>query len=140
MDAYLRRLLNPQPDAVRKGIGKCFPERLLRLYEDKSAIQAVGFQLDKPARTAGCRNAGQVYCFEPLDLESLNNLPYEEELGAGFCFATTGRGSWYWIAASTSAQKDSPVIFLDYDGGWLAWRNRRWFPRRVPQFARAPLK
>jgi len=59
----------------------------------------------------------QVYCFEPLDLESLNNLPYEEELGPGFCFATTGRGSWYWIAASGQRAKDSPVIFLDYDGG-----------------------
>ena len=49
-DAYLRRLLNPQPDAVERELGKCFPERLLRLYEDKSAIQAVGFQLDKPGK------------------------------------------------------------------------------------------
>ena len=54
---------------------------------------------------------------EPLDLESLNELPYEDELGPGFCFATTGRGSWYWIAASDQRAKDSPVIFLDYDGG-----------------------
>jgi len=44
-------------------------------------------------------------------------LPYEEELGPGFCFATTGRGSWYWIAASDERATDSPVIYLDYDGG-----------------------
>jgi hypothetical protein len=47
----------------------------------------------------------------------LNELPYEDELGPGFCFATTGRGSWYWIAASDERAKDSPVIFLDYNGG-----------------------
>src|SRR5258706_7855528 len=116
-DAYLRRFLNPQPDAAERELGKCFPKRLLRLYEDKSAIQAVGFQLDKPGKNRGLPKRGQVYCFEPLDLESLNNLPYEEELGPGFCFATTGRGSWYWIAASDERSKDSPVLFLDFDGG-----------------------
>jgi hypothetical protein len=109
-------LLHPQPDAVERELGKFMPERLLRLYEDKSAIQAVGFQLEKPGKNRWLPKHWQVYCFEPLDLESLNNLPYEEELGAGFCFATTGRGSWYWIAASDQRAKDSPVIFLDYDG------------------------
>src|SRR6266851_10287820 len=49
-DAYLRRLVNPQPEAVEKELGKLLPERLLRLYEDKSAIQSVGFQLEKPGR------------------------------------------------------------------------------------------
>jgi hypothetical protein len=116
-DTYLRRLLHPQPDAVERELGKFMPERLLRLYEDKSAIQAVGFQLEKPGKNRWLPKHWQVYCFEPLDLESLNNLPYEEELGPGFCFATTGRGSWYWIAASDQRAKDSPVIFLDYDSG-----------------------
>ena len=116
-DSYLRRLLHPQPDTVERELGKLLPERLLRLYEDKSAIQAAGFQLEKPGSKRWWPKCWQVYCFEPLDLESLNESPYEEELGPGFCFATTGRGSWYWIAASDQRAKDSPVIFLDYDGG-----------------------
>jgi hypothetical protein len=116
-DSYLRRLLDPQPEAVEKELGKLLPERLLRLYDDKSAIQAAGFQLEKPGSGRWWPKRWQVYCFEPLDLESLNESPYEEELGPGFCFATTGRGSWYWIAASDQRAKDSPVIFLDYDGG-----------------------
>jgi hypothetical protein len=116
-DSYLRRLLDPQPDGVEKELGKLLPERLLRLYEDKSAIQAAGFQLEKPGGARRWAKRWHVYCFEPLDLESLNESPYEEELGPGFCFATTGRGSWYWIAASDQRAKDSPVIFLDYDGG-----------------------
>jgi hypothetical protein len=114
--AYLRRLLNPQPEAVEQELGKLLPERLLQLYEDKSAIQAAGFQLGKPGGTRWRPKRWQVYCFEPLDLQALNDLPYEDELGPGFCFATTGRGSWYWIAASDERAKDSPVIFLDYDG------------------------
>jgi hypothetical protein len=116
-EAYLWRLLNPQPDAVEKELCKLLPERLLRLYGDKSAIQATGFQLEKPAKSRWRSKRWQVYSFEPLDLESLNNLPYEEDLGPGFCFATTGRGCWYWIAASEQRAKDSPVIYLDYDGG-----------------------
>src|SRR5712664_3324185 len=115
--AYLRRLLNPQPDAVERELGKLLPESLLQLYEDKSAIQSAGFQLEKPGKKRWRPERWPVYCFEPLDLESLNELPYEEELGPGFCFATTGRGSWYWIAASDQRAKDSPVIFLDYDSG-----------------------
>jgi hypothetical protein len=111
-DAYLRRLLNPQPDAVERELGKLLPERLLQLYEDKSAIQSVGFRLEKPDK-----KCWPVYCFEPLDTETLNGTPYEEETGLGFCFATTGHGSWYWIAASEQRVKDCPVIFLDYDGG-----------------------
>ncbi len=116
-DAYVRRLLNPQPEAVERELVKLLPERLLQLYQDKTAIQAVGFQIEKPGKKRWWPDRWQVYCFEPLDLESLNNLPYEENLGPGFCFATTGRGSWYWIAASDQRTKDSPVIFLDYDGG-----------------------
>jgi len=116
-EAYLRRLLDPQPKAVEKELGKLLPERLLRLYEDRSAIQAAGFQLERPGSKRWWPKRWSVYCFEPLDLESLNELPYEDELGPGFCFATTGRGSWYWIAASDHRATDSPVIFLDYDGG-----------------------
>jgi hypothetical protein len=115
--SYLSRLLNPQSDAVERELGKLLPERLLQLYGDKSAVQAVGFQLEKPGGKRWWAKRWQVYCFEPLDLEALNELPYEEELGPGYCFATTGRGSWYWIAASDQRAKDSPVIFLDYDGG-----------------------
>ena len=116
-ESYLRRLLNPQPDSVERELGKLLPERLLQLYQDKTAIQAAGFQLEKPGSTRWRPKHWQVYCFEPLDLESLNGLPYEEDLGPGFCFATTGRSSWYWIAASDQRVSDSPVIFLDYDGG-----------------------
>jgi hypothetical protein len=116
-DSYLRRLLHPQPDAVERELGKLLPERLLQLYQDQSAVQAAGFQLEKPGGKRWWPKRWQVYCFEPLDTESLDQLPYEEELGPGFCFATTGRGSWYWIAASDQRAKDSPVIFLDYDGG-----------------------
>jgi len=116
-DSYLRRLLHPQPDAVERELGKLLPERLLQLYEDKSAIQSAGFQLEKPGKKRWRPERWPVYCFEPLDIESLNELPYEEELGPGFCFAATGRGSWYWIAASDQRANDSPVIFLDYDSG-----------------------
>ena len=116
-EAYLRRLLNPQPEAVEKELGMFLPERLLQLYEDKSAIQSVGFQLEKPGKQRWRPKRWPVYCFEPLDVEALNELPYEEELGPGFCFANTGRGSWYWIAACDHRAKDSPVVFLDYDGG-----------------------
>src|SRR6202140_5211378 len=115
-EAYLRRLLNPQPDAVERELGKLLPERLLQLYQDNSAIQSAGFQLETPGKKRWWPERWPVYCFAPLDIESLNELPYEEELGPGFCFATTGRGSWYWIAASDQRAKDSPVIFLDYDG------------------------
>jgi len=116
-EAYLRRLLNPQPDAVERELGKLLPESLLQLYRDKSAIQSAGFQLEKPGKKRWRPERWPVYCFEPLDIEALNELPYEEELGPGFCFATTGRDSWYWISASDQRAKDSPVIFLDYDGG-----------------------
>jgi hypothetical protein len=114
--AYLDRLLNPQAAAVERELGKLLPERLLQLYEDKSAIQSHGFKLEKPGKKRWWPECWPVYCFEPLDTESLNELPYEEELGPGFCFATAGRGCWYWIAASGQRAKDSPVIFLDYDG------------------------
>ena len=93
------------------------PYRDGQLYEDKSAIQSVGFQLEKPGKQRSRTKRWPVYCFEPLDREALNDVPYKEELGPGFCFATTGRGSWYWIAASDQRAKDSSVIFLDYDGG-----------------------
>jgi hypothetical protein len=116
-EAYLHRLLNPQPNAVERELGKLLPERLLQLYEDSSAIQEAGFQLEKLGKRTWRSKPWQVYCFEPLDVESLNELPYEEDLGPGFCFATTGRGSWYWIAASDERAKDSPILFLDYEGG-----------------------
>src|SRR5260370_1501792 len=116
-DSYLRGVFDPQRDAVERELGKLLPERLLQLYQDQSAVQAAGFQLEKPGGKRWWPKRWQVYCFEPLDTESQDQLPYEEELGPGFCFATTGRGSWYWIAASDQRAKDSPVIFLDYDGG-----------------------
>lgn len=114
--SYLHRLLNPQVEAVERELGKLLPERLLQLYQDKTAIQSAGFQLEKPGEKRWWPKRWPVYCFEPLDTEALNELPYEEELGPGFCFATTGRGSWYWIAASDQRAIDSPVIFLDYNG------------------------
>ncbi|HKV62293.1 MAG TPA: SMI1/KNR4 family protein [Candidatus Acidoferrum sp.] len=115
-ESYRSRLLNPQPEAVERELGKLLPERLLQLYKDTSAIQEAGFQLEKAGKKGWWSKPWQVYCFEPLDVESLNESPYEEELGPGFCFATNGRGSWYWIAATDERAKDSPVIFLDYDG------------------------
>ena len=116
-EAYLQRLLNPQPDTIENELGKLLPARLLKLYEDKTAIQSTGFQIDSPGAKGLWPKRWPIYCFEPLDLESLNDSPYDEELGPGFCFATTGRGSWYWIAASDQREKDSPVVFLDGDGG-----------------------
>jgi hypothetical protein len=116
-DAYLSRLLNPQGDAVERDLGKFLPERLLQLYDDKLAIQSVGFQVEKPGQKRWRTKRWPVYCFEPLDTEALNELPHDEDLGPGFCFATTGRDSWYWIAASDQRAKDSPVRFLDYGGG-----------------------
>src|SRR5258707_13582449 len=115
-EVYLRRLLNPQPDAVERELGRRGGGGRGGGGRGKSAIQAVGFQLEKPGGTHWRPKRWQVYCFEPLDLESLNNLPYEEDLGPGFCFAATGRGSWYWIAASDERSKDSPVLFLDFAG------------------------
>src|ERR1700682_2426055 len=79
-EAYLRRLLNPQPDAVEHELGNLLPERLLQLYQDKSAIQAAGFQAEKPGRKRWWPKRWQVYCFEPLYLESLHGLPSGEEL------------------------------------------------------------
>src|SRR5712691_3321107 len=49
-EAYLQRLLNPQPEAVERELGKLLPERLLQLYEDQSAIQAAAFQLEGPVK------------------------------------------------------------------------------------------
>jgi hypothetical protein len=136
-EAYVGRLLNPQADAVERELGKMLPERLLQLYGDKTAIQSGGFKLENPSKKRWRPKRWPVYCFEPLDTEALTQLPYEDELGPGFCFATTGRGCWYWIAASGQRAKDSPVIFLDYDGRgshgdkvadsldeFLSWRRR----------------
>src|SRR5713226_5161422 len=61
--AYLHRLLNPQPDAVERELGKLLPERLLQLYEDKSAVQSAGFQLEKPGKKRWWPERWQVYCF-----------------------------------------------------------------------------
>jgi len=114
-EVYRNRLLNPQAAAVERELGKMLPERLLRLYADRSGIQSGGFEVESPNPRKGKR--WPLYCFEPLDVEALNDAPYEEELGPGFCFATTGRASWYWIAASDVRVEDSPVLFLDYDSG-----------------------
>jgi hypothetical protein len=115
-EAYLQRLLNPQAEAVERELGKLLPDRLLALYEDQTAIQSAGFEVNPPGHGALWPKRWPVYCFEPLDLESLNESPYDEELGPGFCFATTGRGSWYWIAASEERSKDSPIVFMDFAG------------------------
>lgn len=116
-EAYRGRLLNPQTTEVERELGKKLPERLLQLYEDKTTIQSGGFKAVKPGKTRWRSVRWPVYCFEPLDTENLGELPFEEELGPGFCFATTGRACWYWIAASDERAKDSPVIFLDYERG-----------------------
>ena len=116
-DAYRDRLLNPQTAEVERELGKKLPERLLQLYEDKATIQSGGFKAEKPGRTLWRVVRWPVYCFEPLDTEALGELPYEGELGPGFCFATTGRSCWYWIATSDERAKDAPVVFLDYEGG-----------------------
>jgi len=81
----------------------------------------------------------QVYCFEPLDLESLNNLPYEEELGAGFCFATTGRAPGIGLPLRP-ARKRFPVIFLDYDGGGSHGETVAGSLEEFLNLPRAPLK
>ena len=116
-ETYRGRLLNPQADAIERELGKKLPARLLRLYADRSAIQSGGFLVEKPGQNARKPKNWPVYCFEPLDMEGLEESPYEDELGPGFCFATTGSGCWYWIAAAEERAEDSPVLFLDYDGG-----------------------
>jgi hypothetical protein len=116
-EAYSARLQNPQSTNVERELGKLLPERLLKLYENKSAILSGGFLVEKPGKKRWRAERWPVYCFEPMDTDALNELPYEDELGPGFCFATTGRRCWYWIAASDQRTMDSPVIFLDYDGG-----------------------
>src|SRR5260370_26921085 len=35
-DAYLRRLLNPQPEAVERELGTLLPARLLQFYQNKT--------------------------------------------------------------------------------------------------------
>jgi hypothetical protein len=115
-EAYRARLLHPQAATVERELGKLLPARLLQLYADESAIQSGGFLVEKPGQNARKPERWPVYCFEPLDMEALDDSPYEDELGPGFCFATTGRSGWYWIAASREREKDAPVIFLDYDG------------------------
>lgn len=115
-EVFQRRLLNPQPADVERELGRKLPERLLQLYEDKTAIQSCGFKVMKPGGSRWRSKRWPVHCFEPLDTESLHALPYEEEFGPGFCFAASGSGCWYWIAASDLRAKDSPVIFFDYDG------------------------
>jgi hypothetical protein len=115
--AFLERLLNPQAAAVERQLGKLLPERLLRLYEDKATIQSGGFSLEKPGKKRWRPERWPVYCFEPLDAEALTEWPNDHEFGPGICFATTGNGCWYWIAASDQRTADAPVIFLDYDGG-----------------------
>jgi hypothetical protein len=89
-DAYLRRLLNPQPDAVERELGKLLPERLLQLYEDKSAIQSVGFQLEKPGKKRWRTKRWPVYCFEPLDTEALNEVPYKVRARSRILFRSHG--------------------------------------------------
>jgi hypothetical protein len=116
-ETYRGRLLNPRTVDVERELGKKLPERLLQLYEDKATIQSGGFTAEKPGRTLWRVARWTVYCFEPLDTEALGELPYEDELGPGFCFATTGRSCWYWMAASDERAKDAPVVFLDYEGG-----------------------
>jgi hypothetical protein len=116
-EAYRSRLLNPQGDAVEQELGKKLPARLIRLYADRDLIQSGGFEIEPPRGNHRKREQWPLYCFEPLDIEALNDLPYEDELGAGFCFATTGSKSWYWMAASDTRAEDGAVIFLDYDGG-----------------------
>jgi hypothetical protein len=116
-EAYQRRLVNPQPVDVERELGRKLPERLLQLYEDKTTIQSGGFKVMKPGGSCWRSVRWPVYCFEPLDAESLHALPYEEAFGPGFCFAASGSGCWYWIAASDLRAKDAPVVFLDYEGG-----------------------
>jgi hypothetical protein len=115
--SFLDRLTNPQAAAVERQLGKLLPERLLQLYEDKSTIQSGGFRLEKPGKKRWKPERWPVYCFEPLDAEALTEWPNDHELGPGICFATTGHGCWYWIAASDQRAADSAVVFLDYDGG-----------------------
>src|SRR5437660_12851358 len=76
-EAYLRRLLHPQPEAVEKELGKLLPESLLQLYVDKSAIQSVGLQLEKPVKRRWWPKRWRVYCSEPLAIEALNEFPYQ---------------------------------------------------------------
>ena len=96
-EAYRNRLLNPQGNAVERELGKLLPARLLRLYADRGLIQSGGFEIEKPGESPRKPERWPLYCFEPLDIEALNELPYEEELGAGFCFATTGGTFWIML-------------------------------------------
>ena len=119
-EVYRKRLVHPQVEAVEQALGALLPKSLLALYEDRVTIQSGGFVVEKPGKKPGKPGKPEgwpVYCFEPLDAEGLGDTFYEGEFGPGFCFATTGGESWYWVAASQERTKDAPVLFLDYDRG-----------------------
>jgi len=92
------------------------PERLLRLYEDKSAIQAVGFQLDKPGKNRWLPKRWQVYCFEPLDLESLNICLTKKSSAPVFALPPLAAAPGIGLPPPTSAQR-FPGYLSGLDGG-----------------------
>jgi len=83
------------------------PERLLR-YTRTGLVSVGGFEVESPNPRKGKR--WPLYCFEPLDVEALNDAPYEEELDQGF--VSRRRTAVVWIAASDVRVEDSPVLFL----------------------------
>src|SRR5260370_3419614 len=86
-EAYLSRLLNPQPDAVERELGRLLPERLLQLYEEKSAIQSTGFQLQKPGKKRCRPERWPVYCFQPSDAQPPHALPHQNATSPVLCRA-----------------------------------------------------
>lgn len=115
-ESFRARLQHPNAGQVEQGMAALLPQRLLRLYDDRSTILAEQIEIRRPDDIPEHTNEW-VEAFLPLDLESQKytcDLP-SRGLGRGFCFATDGTGNFYWIPLSDTRQADAPVFFVSCD-------------------------
>lgn len=112
-DTFRRRLLHPKPEEVEQDLGGRLPERLLTLYQDQQTLLSEELEVRRP-NGAGEDSTEWIEAFLPLDLESqrLTIEVSEHGRGKGFCFATDGTDSFYWVPASATRQPDAPVFFV----------------------------
>jgi len=111
-DAFRNRLVHPNAAAVEEALDAFLPERLLTLYRDHPTVLTEQIEIRQPGDVS--KDASEwIEAFLPLDLETraLTVGALKPEWGKGFCFATDGSGSFYWVAASPERQLDAPVYF-----------------------------